>query len=81
MAQFERAVGRDPTAAVAWVGLGSALVNLGRAAEGIEKLERAITLAPAMVEAHYLLGMGYRALGQPDKAAAALKRAGKLRAR
>ena len=54
---------RDPSAAVAWAGLGTSLVKLRRTAEGIAKLQRAVALEPGMSEAHYMLGMAYQASG------------------
>jgi tetratricopeptide (TPR) repeat protein len=77
--QFELAVQRTPSAAVAWAGLGTSLVKLGRTAEGIAKLQRAITLAPDMDEAHYMLGMAYQTSGDTARAQQAFKKAEQLR--
>lgn len=77
--EFERAVQRTPSAAVAWAGLGTALVKLRRAAEAIAKLQRAIALEPAMYEAHYMLGMAYQASGDMARAQEAFKKAEQLR--
>jgi tetratricopeptide (TPR) repeat protein len=77
--QFEQAVRRSPSAAVAWAGLGTSLVKLRRTAEGIAKLQRAIALAPDMDEAHYMLGMAYQASGDTARAQAAFNRAEQLR--
>jgi tetratricopeptide (TPR) repeat protein len=76
---FEQAVQRNPSAAVAWAGLGTSLVKLGRTADGIAKLQRAITLAPEMDEAHYMLGMAYQASGDPIRAQESFKKAEQLR--
>lgn len=76
---FGEALRRSPSAAVAWAGLGTSLVRLGRTAEGIVKLQRAIALEPAMYEAHYALGMAYRASGDAVRAREAFERAERLR--
>jgi tetratricopeptide (TPR) repeat protein len=75
---FGDAVKRSPSAAVAWTGLGSSLVKLRRTAEGIAKLQHAIALEPAMYEAHYALGMAYRASGDTVRAQNAFKKAEQL---
>jgi len=76
---FEQAVQRNPSAAVAWTGLGTSLVKLGRTADGIAKLQRAIALAPEMDDAHYMLGMAYQASGDPVRAQESFKKAEQLR--
>jgi len=76
--RFAGAVERNPSAAVAWTGLGSSLVKLRRTAEGIAKLQRAIALEPAMYEAHYALGMAYQAAGDTVRAQNAFKKAEQL---
>jgi tetratricopeptide (TPR) repeat protein len=76
---FEQATERNPSAAVAWAGLGTSLVKLGRTADGIAKLQRAIALAPEMDEAHYMLGMAYQASGDPIRAQESFKKAEQLR--
>ncbi len=77
--QFEQAVQRNPAAAVAWAGLGTSLVKLGRTPEGITRLQRAIALAPEMDEAHYMLGMAYQSSGDTVRAQEAFKKAEQLR--
>ncbi len=72
---FDRALAIDSKAAVAWVGLGTSLTKLGRAAEAIPKLQRAVALEPGMTEAYYALGMAYRATGDQARAAEAFQRA------
>lgn len=79
--QFELAVQRNPSGAVAWAGLGTSLVKLGRTPDGIAKLQRAIALQPDMDEAHYMLGMAYQASGDTVRAQEAFKKAEQLRAR
>ena len=76
--QFERATERDPHAAVAWVGLGTSLTKLGRRCVGFPCLQRAIALEPEMGEAHYALGLAYRAANQPQLAQAAFRKAQEL---
>lgn len=76
---FEQAVQRSPSAAVAWAGLGTSLVKLRRTTEGIAKLQRAIALEPGMHEAHYMLGMAYQASGDVVRAQDAFKKAEQLR--
>jgi len=76
---FEKAVRRNPSAAVAWAGLGTSLVRLRRIAEGITKLQRAILLEPKMYDAQYMLGMAYQASGDAIRAQEAFKRAEQLR--
>jgi tetratricopeptide (TPR) repeat protein len=76
---FEQAVKRNPSAAVAWAGFGTSLVKLGRTADGIAKLQRAIALAPEMDEAHYMLGMAYQASGDAVRAQESFKKAEQLR--
>lgn len=77
--KFEQAVQRNPSAAVAWAGLGTSLVKLRRTAEGIAKLQRAIALEPGMYDAHYMLGMAYQASGDAVRAQDAFRRAEQLR--
>jgi len=79
--KFELATKRSPSSGVAWTGLGTSLVRLGRIAEGIEKLQRAIALEPGMSEAHYMLGMAYQAAGDIARAQNAFKKAEELRSR
>jgi tetratricopeptide (TPR) repeat protein len=76
---FEQAVQRNPSAAVAWAGLGTSLVKLGRTVDGIAKLTRAVALAPDMDEAHYMLGMAYQASGDPVRAQESFRKAEQLR--
>jgi tetratricopeptide (TPR) repeat protein len=77
--KFEQAVQRNPSAGVAWAGLGTSLVRLRRPAEGIRKLQRAIALEPRMYEAHYMLGMAYQAAGDTIRAQDAFSKAEQLR--
>lgn len=78
--RFEQALKRDPTAAVAWSGLGTALVNVGRRADGIAALRRAVALEPEMSEAWYMLGMAYQAAGDAVRSKEAFAKMEALRA-
>jgi tetratricopeptide (TPR) repeat protein len=79
LSRFEQAVARDPRAAVARVGLASALLGLTRTTEAIAALQRAIALEPAMGEAWYLLGRAQQASGNRAAAQEAFARAEQLR--
>ena len=80
VARYEQALKRDPTAAVAWSGLGTALVNVGRRADGIAALRRAVALEPQMSEAWYMLGMTYQAAGDAVRSKEAFAKVEELRA-
>ena len=60
----------DPNLYEARVTLGRALLSKGRAAESIEHLRRAASLAPGNPEPHYQLSLAYRRLGRKEDAAA-----------
>jgi tetratricopeptide (TPR) repeat protein len=78
--RYEQAVKRDPSAAVAWSGLGAALVNVGRPIDGIAALKRAIALEPRMSEPWYMLGMAYQTTGDAVRSKEAFAKAEELRA-
>jgi Flp pilus assembly protein TadD len=80
IAHFRIALQRDPKAAVAWEGLGTALARSGRVAEGIEALERAVAIAPRMSEAYYSLGQAYRKSGNEERSRVAFEKARELQA-
>jgi tetratricopeptide (TPR) repeat protein len=67
--------GRDPAF---HHNLGNILRALGRLAEAINCYERALALAPTLVDALYNLGNTYQDLGQPERAAAYFERALRL---
>ncbi len=75
LTHFERAVERDSRAAIAHVGLASALIGVGRTAEAVVSLQRAIALEPEMGEAYYLLGRAYQSLGDRTRAQEAFAKA------
>jgi tetratricopeptide (TPR) repeat protein len=78
--RYGQAVKRDPTAAVAWSGLGAALVKVGRTADGVAALKRAVALEPGMSEPWYMLGMAYQATGDAVRSKEAFAKAEQLRA-
>jgi Flp pilus assembly protein TadD len=73
--QYQRAIQQNSRAAVAWVGLGTALNKLGRSKEAIDTLLRAIALEPKMGEAYYALGQAYQTAGQSELAQQAFRQA------
>lgn len=75
LVRFEQAVARSPKSAVAWLGLGKTLHQLGRWPEAVAGLERAIAIEPGMAEAHYALGQALRAAGDGPRAAVAFRKA------
>jgi superkiller protein 3 len=77
---YERAVKRDPTAAVAWQGLGSALVKTGHRTEGIAALRKAVTIEPKMSDGWYMLGMAYQGAGDMVRAKEMFDKAEQTRA-
>lgn len=78
--RFEQAVKRDPKAALAWSGLGTALVNAGRRTDGIAALRKAVTLEPELSEAWYMLGLTYQAAGDDARSKEAFAKVEELRA-
>ena len=79
LASLEQAVTRDPSAALAWVDLGSARLGAGRTSDAVAALERAIVLEPRMGEAYYMLGRVYQSTGDTARAREAYARARELR--
>lgn len=73
--QFEIATRRDETSTAAWIGLGAALNKVGRSADALPALQRAIALEPGSGQAYYFLGLAYRALDDETRARAAFARA------
>ena len=78
--RYGQAVKRDPTAAVAWSGLGAALIKVGRTTDGVAALKRAVVLEPGMSEPWYMLGMAYQATGDTVRSKEAFAKAEELRA-
>lgn len=77
--RFEQALKLDPTAAVAWSGMGAALVKVGRTTDGVAALKRAIALEPRMSESWYMLGLAYQAAGDAVRSREAFAQAEQLR--
>lgn len=61
---FERTVALEPTAPHGYVGLAEVALHDDRNEQAVELLEKALTLKPEIMLAHYLLGRGYRAIGR-----------------
>ncbi|MGA8442825.1 MAG: tetratricopeptide repeat protein [Candidatus Sulfotelmatobacter sp.] len=61
-----------------YVNLGNLLMEQGRAAEAIEPLKKAVTLAPDSTFCHMKLGVYYRKIGRRDEALRELKQATQL---
>jgi tetratricopeptide (TPR) repeat protein len=78
--RYGEAVKRDPKAAVAWSGLGAALVKVGRTTDAIAALKRAVALEPRMSEPWYVLGMVYKTAGDDVRSKEAFAKAEALRA-
>jgi cytochrome c-type biogenesis protein CcmH/NrfG len=54
-------------------------VKAGRTAEGIEALERAVSIEPRMSDGWYMLGMAYQSAGNAEKSKVAFDKAAELR--
>jgi tetratricopeptide (TPR) repeat protein len=77
---FEQALAHYPAFEDALVGLGRTLIELGRPAEAVPRLQAAITGNPDNEVAHYQIAQAYRALGktaEQEQALAEFKRAHK----
>jgi tetratricopeptide (TPR) repeat protein len=70
-----------PGAPHAHYGVGRALAAKGDAAGGLRELDQAVALYPEFGAAWYARGMALRALGHPDAAKAALRKAQEFGAR
>ncbi len=73
--QFQKMVDADPTNEIGYFGLGSALLEAGRADEALVALGRAVELNPNFIGALQLLAEAERQAGQEAAAAETLKRA------
>jgi len=71
-------VKHDPENAANQMELGASYVRIGRFADAVPHLERALVLAPSLANAHNYLGGALLALGRPDEALAHFRRAATL---
>jgi Fe-S cluster biosynthesis and repair protein YggX len=74
IARFENMTAADPDNDMAHFSLGSAYLQVGRAAEAAASLERCIALNPDMSKAYQLAGQAMIDAGWEDRAAALLRR-------
>jgi tetratricopeptide (TPR) repeat protein len=75
---YEKALKLYPQHALTHAQYGLYLVDIGRAGEGIEKLERAIAMDPKLASAHAWLAKAYAQSGNTDRARQAATRAREL---
>ncbi len=68
IARFGSAVRLQPDFVEAQIALAKTLLEQGRAAEALPRLQRAAQVEPRNKVPHYLLGTAYKALGQADRA-------------
>jgi tetratricopeptide (TPR) repeat protein len=61
-ARYAKALAMDPGDADAQIGMGHALMSLGKPEEAVKYLRRAVAADPLNSEAHYRLGTAYRML-------------------
>ena len=73
---FKAALQRDNKMAAAFAGLGQVEFARGNHQQAIELYERALSLQPEATQLNYRLGLTYRAMGDTEKAKAALEKAG-----
>lgn len=66
---------RLPGHVAGWKALGAALKQMGRDAEAVESLQKALALAPADVDVHYSLAMTLREAGRLHEAEVILRQA------
>jgi tetratricopeptide (TPR) repeat protein len=65
---FDRAIARNDSVATTWVLYGIHLQRKKLPREAVQQFERAITLDPGSINAHYNLGLAYFDLKDYDKA-------------
>jgi Tfp pilus assembly protein PilF len=78
--EFRAALNADARLAEAQMNLGLMLDKAGKESEGVSALEHAITLAPDLARAYYVLGRIYIRRKETDRGAAMLRRFGQLKA-
>jgi tetratricopeptide (TPR) repeat protein len=74
--QFMLAYERNKQDAAALAGLGQVAFERNQYEQAIDLYEAALAAQPEASQLHYRIGLAYRALGERDKAAASLERAG-----
>jgi len=74
-ARFRELLESDPTDQPSWAGLGRALMKMGRPAEAVEPLKRAVELEPGDTAAHRDLGRSLLDSDNPTLAAEIFARA------
>ncbi len=78
LAAFSRAVRTKPRLAIAWHGLGEALVTKGKTLHALAAYRTAAEVDPDFVEAHFGAAMVLARLGRLDDAIAQMQRAVEL---
>ena len=68
-AEYRKMVEADPGEPMAWMDLGSTLLELGKIPESIEQFREALRLSPGNSRAHYNLGIAYTRLDSDRDAA------------
>ena len=66
---------QNPRDAKAHTEIGSALIMMGKASDGLVRLQAALQINPNYEEAHYFSGLAYRYLKQLDNARASFEKA------
>ena len=75
MARLRQTLEKDSSDATSWVGLGGALLGLGRADEAVDPLRHAVTIDPDSTTAHRDLGRALLESGHGVEAAEVFARA------
>lgn len=74
-AEFQRAIALEPGMGRGHLGLGEALVYLGRPADAVAELERGLALAPDHPAGNFAMGLARSRLGDFERAADHYRRA------
>ena len=67
--EYRKMVEADPGEPMAWMDLGSTMLELGKIPESIEQFREALRLSPGNSRAHYNLGIAHTRLGSDGEAA------------
>ena len=67
--EYRKMVEADPSEPMAWMDLGSTMLELGKIPESIEQFREALRLSPGNSRAHYNLGIAHTRLGSDREAA------------